>query len=266
MGLFSNNKKPCPVCGKPTPRLLATKIEGMPICSECDGKIDMRQEKRDSLTIDTFKEYLRFYDENLPLKQEFQEDYVKNTGFFNTAAFKCDYTHHTFKLGILDNAIVYTSDNFVSLTISQDNTPVIELTKEELRIHDTDVPEYIESLRNSINAYNSLQEMREALMHVDAHQRMEHHRENPPQDNISPFEATMPFEKWHVTIEVKHPWDGGISDKSDQYWLDSYHPSINEAYDNYYNALAEYKEMAMVFRNTCCPDCKIVDEAERNSF
>ena len=42
MGLFSNNKKLCPVCGKPTPRLLATKVEDMPICKDCDRKIDTR--------------------------------------------------------------------------------------------------------------------------------------------------------------------------------------------------------------------------------
>jgi len=34
MGLFSNNKKPCPICGEATPRLLATKIaDSTPICS-----------------------------------------------------------------------------------------------------------------------------------------------------------------------------------------------------------------------------------------
>ena len=27
MGLFSNNKKPCPICGNATPRLLPTKVE-----------------------------------------------------------------------------------------------------------------------------------------------------------------------------------------------------------------------------------------------
>ena len=41
MGLFSNNKKLCPICGNPTPRLLPTKIDGQPICKECDSKIDL---------------------------------------------------------------------------------------------------------------------------------------------------------------------------------------------------------------------------------
>ena len=41
MGLFSNNKKLCPICGAPTPRLFPTKVEGLPICKECDAKIEL---------------------------------------------------------------------------------------------------------------------------------------------------------------------------------------------------------------------------------
>ena len=46
MGLFSNKKKLCPICGNPTPRLLPTKIEGEAICKECDGKVDRSEERR----------------------------------------------------------------------------------------------------------------------------------------------------------------------------------------------------------------------------
>ena len=49
MGLFSNNKKLCPICGSPTPRLLATKIEGQPICKECDSQIDLPDGKQSGL-------------------------------------------------------------------------------------------------------------------------------------------------------------------------------------------------------------------------
>ena len=41
MGLFTNNKKLCPICGNPTPRLLATKVEDVPLCKECAAKIDL---------------------------------------------------------------------------------------------------------------------------------------------------------------------------------------------------------------------------------
>ena len=43
MGLFSSNKKVCPLCGNPTPRLLALKVEDTPLCKECERKIDLPQ-------------------------------------------------------------------------------------------------------------------------------------------------------------------------------------------------------------------------------
>ena len=57
MGLFSNNKKPCPICGNATPRLLPTKVEGVPICKECDKKIDLPNGVLDSMTLDDFRRY-----------------------------------------------------------------------------------------------------------------------------------------------------------------------------------------------------------------
>ena len=35
MGLFTNNKKLCSICGSPTPRLLASAVEGQNLCKEC---------------------------------------------------------------------------------------------------------------------------------------------------------------------------------------------------------------------------------------
>ena len=39
MGLFTNSKKGCPVCGNATPKLFPTKVDGTPICKECSKKI-----------------------------------------------------------------------------------------------------------------------------------------------------------------------------------------------------------------------------------
>lgn len=64
MGLFSNNKKPCPICGNATPRLLPTKVEGVPICKECDKKIDLPNGVLDSMTLDDFRRYIDFYNKN----------------------------------------------------------------------------------------------------------------------------------------------------------------------------------------------------------
>jgi hypothetical protein len=82
MGLFSNNKKLCPVCGNPTPRLLATKIQDTPICKECDKKIYLPKGRTDRMTIDDFKQYIQFYEDNQALRDQFEENYSFNFGLF----------------------------------------------------------------------------------------------------------------------------------------------------------------------------------------
>ena len=56
MGLFTNNKKLCPICGNPTPRLLASAVEGQNLCKECAAKIDLPDGVLNSMTLDEFRE------------------------------------------------------------------------------------------------------------------------------------------------------------------------------------------------------------------
>ena len=41
MGIFTNDKKGCAICGNATPRLFPTKVEGLHLCKECAAKINM---------------------------------------------------------------------------------------------------------------------------------------------------------------------------------------------------------------------------------
>lgn len=70
-GIFSNKKKPCPICGKGTPRLLATKIaEETPLCSDCGKKISMTEAKVLQLSVEELKEHLAMREENAKCLQE----------------------------------------------------------------------------------------------------------------------------------------------------------------------------------------------------
>ena len=85
MGLFSNHKKVCPICGNPTPRLLPTKIEDMPICKECDKKIDLPDGAVNEMNLERFRQYLTFYDQNQTLRGTFNETWnVGNDKSFRT--------------------------------------------------------------------------------------------------------------------------------------------------------------------------------------
>ena len=83
MGLFSNNKKLCPICGSPTPRLLATKVEDMPLCKECAGKVDLPDGVLERMSLDQFKKYIAYYDENQALRDAFKETDRMSFGFLS---------------------------------------------------------------------------------------------------------------------------------------------------------------------------------------
>jgi len=85
MGLFSNNKKPCPICGEATPRLLATKIaDKTPLCSDCSRKISMEDSKVDDLSVDGLKAHLALREENAKyLENTFRPNKKIPIGFTN---------------------------------------------------------------------------------------------------------------------------------------------------------------------------------------
>lgn len=85
MGLFTNNKKLCPICGSPTPRLLASAVEGQNLCKECAAKIDLPDGVFNSMTLDDFREYIKCYDANKPLRDSFTETYRYDFGFSREA-------------------------------------------------------------------------------------------------------------------------------------------------------------------------------------
>ena len=65
MGLFTNDKKPCPVCGNGTSNLMATKIANKtPICSKCSELISMEDKKVKELSAEGLKEHLAMREEN----------------------------------------------------------------------------------------------------------------------------------------------------------------------------------------------------------
>ena len=119
MGLFSNNKKPCPICGNATPRLLPTKVEGVPICKECDKKIDLPNGVLDSMTLDDFRRYIDFYNKNQVLRERFHPEYRFGFGAFNTQLV-LDVTNGLFRLKDDESTIVFEKSALKSFRITED--------------------------------------------------------------------------------------------------------------------------------------------------
>jgi len=271
MGIFSNNKKQCPICGNATPRLLARKIEDYAICSNCDGKIFMRKDRLNNLTLDEFTQYLEYYDGTENLRKEYKPDFEKSAGFLGGKAFSCDSVQHTFKTSLVNNNLVYQPEHFVSLIIKQDETPVFELTKDSLVIHNTGVLEKIDAIRPEVDAYNTMYQLTNSVIRLnnDMERAKEgrartfeemREEEDPTRDQRNDFRCTVPFSNWIIELSVDHPWGEGLSDKNGQSFFDSKNPSIEKAVNQYLQSFDEYKNMALAFRTAICPNAQIIDE------
>ena len=118
MGLFSNNKKLCPLCGAPTPRLLPTKVEDMPLCKECAAKIDLPGGTLDTMRVADLETYMACYEENKPLRDAFTETMRRSFGFLS-GSLVLDTDHRLLRFGAGDS-FVFGPENLKSFRITED--------------------------------------------------------------------------------------------------------------------------------------------------
>lgn len=266
MGLFTNKKKLCPICGSPTPRLLPTKIEGAPICSACADKIDLPSDRVNNLTMSEFQSYLEFYDgENARLREQFQETYSRSSRFFSNIYFICDSIHQLFKVSNMDNAIVFPGDCLKQLTILEDDRILMELTPQSLHIYHSPVPEFIDGMTLQIEAFNRERERYEFLERQRENmERLRNDRDDgsvySPSYSEPRFYPALPFEKFHIELVMEHPWGHDIKEHEGVPAFDSTHPSAYDYMENYNRQVAELRELILAFRDACCPNCEIIEE------
>ena len=83
MGLFAK-RPPCPICGGKVKGLLTWKVGGEKVCDDCYGFVDLPDKMVDTMSIEEFKQYMVFRDENDVLRQEFQETQRIDFGWLDT--------------------------------------------------------------------------------------------------------------------------------------------------------------------------------------
>lgn len=147
MGLFSNKKKPCPICGNPTPRLFPTEVEGQPICKACSEQIDLPDGALDVMTLEGFRQYLADFDENRPLWPLFKESFHRNFAFSD--ALQLDESHGLIRFRG-DNGWVIEKKYLKSFRISEDGDPLFESGSGTLKAYNSDIPRRVRELMPEI--------------------------------------------------------------------------------------------------------------------
>lgn len=245
MGLFSNHKKVCPICGNPTPRLLPTKIEDMPICKECDRKIYLPDGAVNQMTLDAFRKYLTFYEENLMYRNQFTETWRYDFGL-GSGCLILDTDHRLLRLRDDDRALVFQASDIKSFCIREDSTAIYASGKSSLKCHESDTPEKARGMSQMIEQYLlQRQEFDWMLQRQEMRERQQIRTNSPLPPTAGAnssrlttldrptFDAKAPVRCFKVDIRFQHPYWEKAHWEMDAPSFDRNEPSVEEYLEKY---------------------------------
>ena len=254
MGLFSNNKKPCPLCGSPTPRHLATKVEDMPLCKECAGKIDLPDGALDRMTLAQLEQYMAFYEENAALRETFSEDYRYGFGLLS-GALVVDSAHRLLRIKPYDSALVFGPENLQSFRILEDSDPLFTGNTDGLTCHRSDVPDKVEALIPSIDQFmrrkQDFEHMEEMHRMMDRDRDHDHDHPRPPRPE---FVCTPPVRKFRLELTFSHPYWKNFTQEIGAPDFSSQYPSAEDYLREYEEKVEALRELASRLQHIINPD------------
>lgn len=271
MGLFVNNQKTCPICNGPTPRIFPAKIEGMPICKECDSKIDLPNDIRDQLTLESFRQYLDFYDQNKAMRDIFSESYRVDFADYNSVIVM-DTVNRLFRINGENTSLVMEASHLKSFCILEDNVPLFEGEGDTLRCHSSEAPEQVQSLTPQITQFYMQKEMflQLDLMNRTLETRDREKNGGKPESqsyysSAPEFNAPVPFKYFYVELTLTHPYWRGFRGKMEAPGFNRSDPSIIMYMKEYERKVKRLHTLAGDLMQLINPDARevhdVVEEA-----
>lgn len=221
MGLFTK-KEPCAICGGKVKGLLPWKIEGQYVCDSCHGVVDVQKDKED-MTMEQFRQYRAFREENQALKDQFTISQKVDFGAFDTKLV-FDFDHRLFCMDQHLGKTVFRGGEIKSFVIQEDGTPIFEGGPQGLVRYESIVPERLTMMAPQLNQI-LMQKQLEDQLNVG---RDPDHRPAPRF-----YDIPEPFKKFQVSIYVDHPyWSLLECDRSGP-TFDNDYPDVNDYMNRY---------------------------------
>jgi hypothetical protein len=249
MGIFSK-KPPCPICGGKISWFLPSKIEGQYICDPCYSKIDMEREKADNLTLEGFREYLAFYEENQLLKDKFEISELIDFGFWDTKII-FDYQNKLFCMSKTPDETVFEGKDLKFFTIKEDNLPLFECSAQGIRRYTSTVQERAIAMAPQISQF---------LMNRNLARTLD--KEDDGQENrsvpIEYFDGAEPFWAFNVELHLDHPYWTIIKCDMDGPRFDKTQPSVDDYLRDYRRSIEKIEKLVMAFKAVAFPDAPVL--------
>ncbi len=242
MGLFTK-KEPCAICGGKVKGLLPWKIEGQYVCDSCHGVVDVQKDKED-MTMEQFRQYRAFREENQALKDQFTISQKVDFGAFDTKLV-FDFDHRLFCMDQHLAKTVFRGGEIRSFVIQEDGAPIFEGGPQGLARYESVVPGHLTMMAPQLNQI-LMQKQLEDQLNVG---RDPDHRPAPRF-----YDIPEPFKKFQVSIYVDHPyWSLLECDRSGP-TFDNDYPDVNDYMNRYQEGYWLMENLAQCLMTVAFPD------------
>ncbi len=242
MGLFTK-KEPCAICGGKVKGLLPWKIEGQYVCDSCHGVVDVQKDKAD-MTMEQFRQYRAFREENQALKDQFTISQKVDFGAFDTKLV-FDFDHRLFCMDQHLGKTVFRGGEIKSFVIQEDGAPIFEGGPQGLVRYESVVPERLTMMAPQLNQILMQKQMED-------HLNMGRDPEHRPAPRF--YDIPEPFKKFQVSIYVEHPyWSLLECDRSGP-TFDNDYPDVNDYMTRYQEGYWLMENLAQCLMTVAFPD------------
>lgn len=245
MGLFSK-KPPCPICGGKISWFLPSKIEDEYICDTCYSMIDMESDKANHMTMQDFKEYLVFYNQNQLLKDQFVISQRIDFGLWDTKII-FDYQNKLFCMSKNPDKTVFEGKQLKSFTIREDSTPLFEGSAEGIRRYASTVPERAMAMAPQISQFMMNKQMARTLDKLD----------DGKENGTAPmryFDVPEPFRTFNVELRFDHPYWTVIKCDMDGPSFSNDRPDVNDYIRSYQRSIEEIEKLVAALKAVAFPE------------
>lgn len=244
MSLFSK-KPPCPICGSKISWLFPSKIEGEYVCNLCHNKIDMDDDKKNQLTMQSFRDYLAFYEQNQTMKDQFVISEKIDFGLWDTKII-FDYQNKLFCMSNNPDKTVFEGKQLKSFTIKEDSTPLFEGSAAGIYRYASTVTERAMAMSPQISLFYSNAQMTRAL------DRLDDGKENGSV-TVQHFDVPEPFRAFNVELYFDHPYWSVMKCDMEGPRFNNTHPDLNDYLCDYQRSIEELEKLVAALRTVAFP-------------
>ena len=246
MGLFTK-KDPCAICGGKVKAIFPWKIDGQLVCNDCHGVTDLPDGVENRMSVEDFREYMTFREENSERKAQFEVSKKIDFGWLDTK-FLFDYKNQYFCMDKNLGKTIFEGKYVRSFVIREDDSPLFEGDANGLRCYVSTAPDRARELGPQLDHYR---------MQLELERERERLRRERGDDSYHPgimFDIPEPFKQFVIEIQLEgHPyWDFFQADMGGP-TFDNSNPYVEDYLNSYEEKAKVMGDLARSFMKIAFP-------------